>query len=392
MSDTMLDLFHAACAKHIDVARYPCDQFLICTYKLLNSDTALEECPELSVLHPHGCSELYLDNKLLARLIIDYRPYIPDTKEPSNFSRLVGVDIVDSKCVEDAHGELILFRIINLDDNLWVFSSSRAGCEVVKLNDQNCSELLTPVLRDLRLRSHTELLYLSTITVPCVCKDDSSVIYFNTEGILPGPNDLPPSEYQACLTAAEFGLPVTVLISDRVYSHRLRSELDARSISSGDQIRLIEGNFNSKRDYDKGFSNAGNSIRLILTKTPPAPAYYGLFPLESDIRPIASDNKLSIHQKTPLHVTVLFVGGSTNKNIPPMPHLLNKVVDVQIIGYSISEAGQCLVTSQELPGNHITLSTNMTFKPVDVGKQITSENTHMFQAPILVKAAYLPFF
>lgn len=123
-----------------------------------------------------------------------------------------------------------------------------------------------------------------------------------------------------------------------------------------------------------------------------APAYYGLFPLDSDLVPLIAKNVLTQEQKTPPHVTAFFVGGALAKDSAPNPDLLNKIIDLTIIGYSVSDAGQCLVTNSVVPGNHITLSTNEGFKPVDVGTSIKPENTTMLENPVVIKAVYLPFY
>lgn len=123
-----------------------------------------------------------------------------------------------------------------------------------------------------------------------------------------------------------------------------------------------------------------------------APAYYGLFPLDSDLVPLIAKNVLTQEQKTPPHVTAFFVGGALAKDSAPNPELLNHVIDLTIIGYSVSDAGQCLVTKSVVPGNHITLSTNKGFKPVDVGTSIKPENTTMLENPVVIKAVYLPFY
>lgn len=123
-----------------------------------------------------------------------------------------------------------------------------------------------------------------------------------------------------------------------------------------------------------------------------APAYYGLFPINSDLQPLLKQYNLTQTQKTPPHVTTYFVGGTMNNNSPPDSNLLNNIVDITITGYSISEAGQCLIVTSAIPGNHITLTTNNGFKPVDVGKQISVKNTTNLITNVTIPALYLPFY
>jgi energy-coupling factor transporter ATP-binding protein EcfA2 len=123
-----------------------------------------------------------------------------------------------------------------------------------------------------------------------------------------------------------------------------------------------------------------------------APSYYGLFPLDADLQDLIIQCKLTQTQKTPPHMTSLFIGGSLAKDKPPKPEKLNTIFDLHIIGYSINEAGQCLVTNADIPGNHITLMTNNGFNPVDVGTHITESNTTMLPKPLTVRAIYLPFY
>ncbi len=138
------------------------------------------------------------------------------------------------------------------------------------------------------------------------------------------------------------------------------------------------------------------SIQEMLKKyKPSAPAYYGLFPKDDDLQDLLRTHNLAQTQKTPPHVTCVFVGGAYAKDLPPKPELLNTVVRTNIIGYSISDAGCGLVAAESsgsLPGNHITLSTNVGFKPVDVGQQITDANTTLLDEPLAIQTVYLPMF
>ena len=186
------------------------------------------------------------------------------------------------------------------------------------------------------------------------------------------------------------------------------------------QVRIVDNTNLARWEYANYFSSAEKAVCIVLYMKertvndlvarsshgvsaatlsgmlkkfkPSAPAYYGLFPLDSDLAPIISSNALAQEQKTPLHVTAFFVGGAIAKDLAPYPELLNSVVDLEIVGYSVSEAGKSLVTKSVIPGNHITLSTNKGFKPVDVGTGIKPENTTSLANSVVIKAVYLPFY
>jgi hypothetical protein len=134
-----------------------------------------------------------------------------------------------------------------------------------------------------------------------------------------------------------------------------------------------------------------DSIKKMIAKyTPSSPAYYGLFPTKEYITSLCKVYNLDVTQRTPLHITVKFVGGDNKKNTPDRPELLGTKVLFSITGYSTSEAGHCLVTkSNELSGNHITLHTNEKFKPADVGKLITESNTSPINETFMI-GLYLP--
>lgn len=133
---------------------------------------------------------------------------------------------------------------------------------------------------------------------------------------------------------------------------------------------------------------------------PIAPAYYGLFPRPTMIEMFSNHYKLNFSQETPPHVTCLFVGGDVASDKPPHPELLGDYFDINVVGYSVNPAGSCLLVDASnlpdnagsLPGNHITLSTNLTFKPVDVGRQVTAENSVIFDNPHPLAVVYTPYF
>jgi hypothetical protein len=121
------------------------------------------------------------------------------------------------------------------------------------------------------------------------------------------------------------------------------------------------------------------------------PSYVGLFFNLSDIQKIIDrpDVNLTITQKSPIHVTVNFIGGN-KKFVDKYTYGPTKV---KIIGYSDNLAGTCLLTQHDdLPGNHITLSTDISYKPVDVGINITPENSTLFDEPVIVDCILAPMF
>jgi hypothetical protein len=122
-----------------------------------------------------------------------------------------------------------------------------------------------------------------------------------------------------------------------------------------------------------------------------APAYFGVFPNKNEISILMP--YLNITQTTPLHITVKFLGGrSADITLDDMKQI-GKFADFEVTGVSSSEAGSCLVTKfkeDDLNGNHITLSTNSGFKPVDVGKSITADNTRELDSAVELRGIYLP--
>jgi hypothetical protein len=240
-----------------------------------------------------------------------------------------------------------------------------------------------------------------------------------------------PEYYRSVIAAAKFGLPVVVVMVGNVESGRtivaneLCEALTAHRISvevfrpdtayecspaklkayhaetmpifksSEAQVRIIDSDNLKRWVYVPYFANVERSMCIILSTKmgtkPQLPAYYGLFPLA--IGDLVAKFQLTNKQLTPPHVTVHFVGGAAAKDVPPNQELMDTVQKLRIVGYSTHDAGQCLVTSHELlPGNHITLTTNAQFKPVDVGTGITTDNTVAIDPVQQIDAIYLPFF
>ncbi len=272
-----------------------------------------------------------------------------------------------------------------------------------------------------------------------------------------------PTMYKSVIAAADFGLPVVVIMSGpsgsgkSTVSRKLIADLDERKINaerfstddyfmidgmyqfdakkltmnhlknlnafsaSKAQVRIVDNTNLARWEYTNYIAEAGKAVCIVLNMRiatantlaartthgvpaaslatmlkkykPSAPSYYGLFPLVDSIAPTIIDMPVTVSQKTPPHVTVFFVGGAAANNTPPAPELLNEVIDFKVVGYSKSSAGDCLVTEcEQLPGNHITLSTLDGFKPVDVGKAIGVSNTTSLASPLTVSAMYLPYF
>lgn len=159
------------------------------------------------------------------------------------------------------------------------------------------------------------------------------------------------------------------------------------------QVRIVDNTNIAKWEYEKYFTAAGDAVCLIfymkprtaeelakrsshgLTETmisaklkdykPQPPAYYGLFVKPADVKKLTAG--LSYTQVKAPHVTLVYVGGRHENDV--RPSCFNKVVDVNVIGHSITAAGHCLVVQSNptAPLRHITLSTNDGYKPVDVG-------------------------
>lgn len=140
-----------------------------------------------------------------------------------------------------------------------------------------------------------------------------------------------------------------------------------------------------------------NVINFILSETSEngsGPSYFGLFPTKDSLNKInefisKEKGDSFITQKTPLHVTTYFHGG---KKLEKTFEELNffKLFKVKVLGLTTNKAGYALkVHCNELSGDHITLSTNEGFKPVDVGK---SEELEFIPNEFEIECLYLPYY
>ena len=107
-------------------------------------------------------------------------------------------------------------------------------------------------------------------------------------------------------------------------------------------------------------------------KEPQLPSYYGVF--------VYGLSEYKYEQKTPLHVTCAYVGGSykTHASLPLAVHnALGKQFEITIKHLHIGVAGNALIVDCDAPCDiefrikHITLTTNVNYKPADVGKELT---------------------
>ena len=140
--------------------------------------------------------------------------------------------------------------------------------------------------------------------------------------------------------------------------------------------------FLSLKNYNK--YNVHNVSRNTVLKMKaryiiPNPVYLGLFVDRFWIEKYTSNNNLNITQKTPLHITCLF------KPTDLFTSEIGKIVIVNVIGYSVNEAGSCLIVNFEgvpyfgAKFPHITLGTNKKYTPVKVGELISENNIIKFQ-------------
>jgi hypothetical protein len=92
-----------------------------------------------------------------------------------------------------------------------------------------------------------------------------------------------------------------------------------------------------------------------------------------------------------LHITCKFVGGAKGYKLESS---IGKRVKFDVLGISTHAAGSALVVKPKdgFGGNHITLTTNDGFKPVDVGTGITEENTVKFPEPVELEGVFLLMF
>ena len=119
------------------------------------------------------------------------------------------------------------------------------------------------------------------------------------------------------------------------------------------------------------------------------PMYYGVFVGNEEVKKVLESNKLEVNQKTPLHITSYYLGGKKAET----KFDLGREVKVDLTGYSVNDAGTCLLVFVDgINGNHVTLSTNPGKKPVDVGKEIKSSNSTIFKEFVQVKGVTGAFF
>jgi hypothetical protein len=111
-------------------------------------------------------------------------------------------------------------------------------------------------------------------------------------------------------------------------------------------------------------------------KEPLLPSYYGAF-IRKDLMSYAYE------QKSPLHVTCAYVGGNakTYMSLPAAVHnALGHYFEITIKHLHIGTAGNALIVETLAPCDaeprimHITLTTNASFKPADVGKELLIVN------------------
>lgn len=181
--------------------------------------------------------------------------------------------------------------------------------------------------------------------------------------------------------------------------------------SSKAQVRIVDNTNLSQKDYAQYCTSAIGNVHIFLcTKLAPlsvlmqrnkhnvpikvldsmmkryhitVPSYIGLFPNPNSL------TQFPITQKTPLHVTSIFVG-KQEKAVPSnIPY--GTIVEVEIIGISNNKDGTALIVkpsklgnTQYGSGNHITLGTKGNSKPVSVGTSITPSNTILFSSSIMI--------
>jgi gluconate kinase len=171
-------------------------------------------------------------------------------------------------------------------------------------------------------------------------------------------------------------------------------------------LQTIKGSVEEMTKRNLHFLKYDQIERIAKKYTIHYPMYVGCFASRENIAKLlkgAADDIINkITQKTPLHVTCKFVGGKAEEmpdSVCGNSHLGSSAeeqgengMDINVTGYSENKAGLCLVVDCPIGGNHITLSTNATFKPVDVGKTVTKENTVMFDKPLILKCVVSPMF
>lgn len=218
--------------------------------------------------------------------------------------------------------------------------------------------------------------------------------------------------YDSVLTAANSGFQCAVYVNkkDETIVQSLVQDLTELKIetvlfegknfktsSSNAQVKILVGEMKKDNEF---FTSYVGHLQFVLSKLEETgymiPMYYGIFPKYSNVIDILAytTQNIVVSQSTPLHVTVLFVGGQKAKDINH--YCLNKNVDMSVVGVSENEAGNALVISLpehfNVKNAHITLGTNTGFKPVNVGEKISSENTTIFETPLVLSGVFLPFF
>jgi hypothetical protein len=119
--------------------------------------------------------------------------------------------------------------------------------------------------------------------------------------------------------------------------------------------------------------------------------YTGLFINPVDL---PNDNRFVFNQKTPLHMTISYVGNNPIDNIKAYDNYIRRgpgsSVNIEIIGVSDTYVGRALViktdikTEAETP--HITMSVNAGYKPGQISESITVASTTLFDEPMLIQA------
>ena len=145
----------------------------------------------------------------------------------------------------------------------------------------------------------------------------------------------------------------------------------------------------TKKNFRELLKSEKNTINIILTNIPEngkGPSYFGMFPTKDSLEKIFQNYSEFITQKTPLHVTCKFHGGKLYNNDEKGLFQLYKV---KVLGLTRNKAGYALKVQCDLGGDHITLSTNEGFKPVDVGK---SEELEFISNEFEIECLYLPYF
>lgn len=136
----------------------------------------------------------------------------------------------------------------------------------------------------------------------------------------------------------------------------------------------------------------GTDMRFLRINRQP-PIYWGIFIDPSNLPCAISGSGLP-------HVTCCFPkSGADRKNMSAvmssMCLSLGDAVTITIIGISINKAGYAFVVAKDerymstcTSTPHITISTKSPFKPVDVGREITDENTFLLADPLHVTGIF----